>query len=81
MTIEGEFVTPPSAPIANRIMLWAIVVAVLAGALAIAALALWFALMILPVAVGAGLVAYGIYRYRLWRMQSALAGHRNLWRP
>jgi len=80
MTIEGEFVEPRSAPIANRILLWAIVVAVLAGALSIAALALWFALMILPVAVGAGAVAYGVYRYRLWRMQSALSGQRNLWR-
>ncbi len=74
MTIEGEFIEPPAAPVANRILLWAIIVAVLAGAMAIAALALWFALMILPVAAGAGVVAYGMYRYRLWRMRTALVG-------
>jgi hypothetical protein len=81
MTIEGEFVEPPATPIASKVLLWAIIVAVLAGGLAIAALALWLALMILPIAAGAGAVAYGMYRYRLWREQSAFSGQRNLWRP
>lgn len=81
MTIDGEFIEPPPAPIANKVLLWAIVVAVMAGALSIAALALWLALMILPIAAGAGLVAYGMYRYRLWREQGTLSGQRNLWRP
>ena len=78
MTIDGEFVEPPVAPVANRILLWAMIVSVLAGALVIAALALWFAMMILPVAAGAGVVAYGMYRYRLWRLQSALSGQQGL---
>ncbi len=81
MTLEGEFVAPPTAPIASRILLWAIIVAVLAGALALAAFALWIAMLILPVAVGAGVIAWGMYRYRLWRMQHALRGQRSVWRP
>ena len=80
MTIDGEFIEPPAAPIANRILLWAVIVAVVAGAMAIAALALWFALIILPVAACAGVVAYGMYRYRLWRLQSALSGQQSLHR-
>lgn len=81
MTLEGEFISPQPPPLANRLLLWAIIVAVMAGALCIAAFALWLALLILPVAVGAGVVAWGMYRYRLWRMQKSLGGQRDLWRP
>lgn len=81
MTLEGEFISPQPAPLANRLLLWAIIVAVMAGALCIAAFALWLALLILPVAVGAGVVAWGMYRYRLWRMQQSLGGQRDVWRP
>jgi len=84
MTLEGEFVTPPpppQPPFSSRIMLWAIVVAVMAGALCIAAFALWLALLVLPVAVGAGVVAWGLFRYRLWRAQKSLGGQRSVWRP
>ena len=84
MTIEGEFVsppTPPITPISSRILLWAIVVAVVAGALCLAAFALWLALLILPVALGAGVVAWGMYRYRLWRAQKSLGGQRDPRRP
>jgi hypothetical protein len=81
MTIEGEFVSPPTAPISNRILLWAIIVAVMAGALTLAAFALWLALFLLPLAVGASVVAWGMYRYRLWREQKSLGGQGPLWRP
>lgn len=81
MTLEGEFISPPVAPISSRILLWAIIVAVMAGALTIAAFALWLALLILPVAVGAGIVAWGLFRYRLWRAQKSLGGQRSVWRP
>lgn len=81
MTLEGEFVSPPTAPISSRILLWAIVVAVMAGAFALAAFALWIALLILPVAVGAAVVAWGVFRYRLWREQKSLGRQRNLWHP
>ncbi len=80
MTLEGEFVTPPRAPVVSRIMLWAIIIAVIAGGLSLAALALWVALIILPVALGAAVIAWGMFRYRMWRAQRSVGGQRNLWR-
>lgn len=81
MTINGEFVTPPTAPISSRILMWAIVIAMLAGALSLAAFALWIALIILPVAFGAAVVAWAVFRYRVWRARSAVGGQRSVWRP
>ena len=81
MNLQGEFVEPPRPPIQSRIMLWAIVVAVLAGAFTIAAAALWLAMVLLPIAVGAGAVAYGLYRFQAWRAGASISGQRNLWRP
>ena len=84
MTIEGEFRTPPKPPLLNRILIWAIIVAALAGALVFAALALWLALIILPVAIGAAVIAWAIYRYQAWRAKGAaggsIGGGRDLWR-
>lgn len=79
MTLEGEFVSPPpSASISHRILMWAIIVAVMAGALFLAAFALWIALMILPVAIGAVVVAWGVFRYRVWREQKSVSAQRNV---
>jgi hypothetical protein len=79
MTVDGEFVSPPKVPISSRILLWAIVVALIAGGLSLAALALWVALLILPVALGAAAVAWVMFRYRVWRAQQAVAGQRDVW--
>jgi membrane protein implicated in regulation of membrane protease activity len=81
MTLNGEFVSPPTAPITSRILMWAIVVAVMAGALSVAAFALWLALIILPVAFGAAVVAWAMFRYRVWRAQRSVGGQRGIWRP
>jgi hypothetical protein len=81
MTIEGEFVAPPTAPVSSRILMWAVVIAIIAGALSLAAFALWLALLILPVALGAALVAWAMVRYRIWRLQREVRGQRGLWRP
>jgi hypothetical protein len=81
MTVNGEFVSPPSAPIASRIFMWAIVIAVLAGALSLAAFALWIALIILPVAFVAAVVAWGMFRFRVWQAQRSMGGQRGVWRP
>lgn len=81
MTINGEFVSPRKAPISSRILMWAIVIALVAGSLSLAALTLWVALMILPVAIGAAVVAWAMFRYRVWRAQRAMGGQRNVWRP
>jgi hypothetical protein len=81
MTLDGEFVSPPAPPVSTRILFWAVLVAVIAGALSLAALALTLALSILPVALGAAAVAYILYRYKLWRAGGSIGGQRDLWRP
>jgi hypothetical protein len=81
MNIQGEFISPPRAPVSTRILFWAVVVAAVAGALSLAAFALWVAFMILPVALGAAAVAWIMYRYRLWQARRAMAQQRGVWRP
>ena len=45
----------------------AVIVAVLAGAVAVAALALWVALALIPIALVAGVIAWAAIRFQLWR--------------
>jgi hypothetical protein len=63
---DGSY-RPRRPPIAARVFAWAVVIAAVAGALAVAALALWFALILIPVVVAAGLIAWLAFRYQLWR--------------
>lgn len=81
MTIDGEFVSPPKPPVSSRILMGAIVVAILAGALSLAAFALWVALIILPVAFAAAVIAWAMFRFQLWRAQRSMSGQRSVWRP
>ncbi len=67
MTPNGEFISPPGAPIGNSVLKWTIVIAALAGAGVLAAIAFWLALTLIPIAIGAGLIGYGILRYRMWQ--------------
>lgn len=67
MTLSGEFVSPPRPPIGARIMVWAIAAMVIAVTLLIIAVTFWFVLMILPLVLAAGLIAYLAFRYQLWR--------------
>jgi hypothetical protein len=78
MNLAGEFVSPPKPPVSSRIMVSAIVVAIIAGALSFAALALWIALTILPFAIAAVAVAWGMLRYRMWRAQRGAS--QQVWR-
>jgi hypothetical protein len=82
MTLEGTYRTPPRPPLLTRILIWAVIVAVIAGALALAAFALWVALLVLPVAIGAAVIAWGIWRFQVWRATKLRrrAGAA-LWRP
>ena len=54
-------------PVATRIFAWAIVIAVVAAALAVAAFALWFALILIPVVLLAAAIAWLAFRYQEWR--------------
>ena len=65
-------------PIAARIFAWAVAVAVVALALCVAAFALWFALILIPVVLVAGLIAWLAFRYQVWRAGSS--GPRGGWR-
>ena len=61
--------------------MWAVVIAIIAGGLSLAAFALWLALLILPVAFCAAVVAYVVFRYRVWRAQKSFGNQRSVWRP
>lgn len=78
MTLQGEFVSSPPPPrrlpLATRIFAWAVLAAVIGGAFTIAALALWFVMMILPFVLGAAAVAYIAYRYQVWRGGHTMMG-------
>lgn len=86
MTPEGEFVDmrpPPGAPpfgrlpLGTKVMGISILAAVLAGFAAITLLALWLALQLIPIAIGAGLIAYGVFRFQAWRAGRSLGGNGN----
>lgn len=69
MRLDGSFREAPRAgvPVSFKLMLGAIVVAVIGGSIALAALAVWVMSMLLPVVVGAGLFAYALFQFRRWR--------------
>jgi hypothetical protein len=70
MTPSGEFAAPPARPAwPLKIGIGAAVVAAVAGAVVVASLFLWLATLLLPLAVLAGLVAYGAFRFQLWRVR------------
>jgi hypothetical protein len=69
MTPDGDFVTPPGSPLGNKVLKIAIVLAAIAVAGVLASFAFWLALTLIPIAIGAALVAYGILRYRVWQAQ------------
>ena len=81
MLPDGNFRQPQRPPIMTRIFLWAVVIAVMAGGLAAAAFALWIALLLVPVALAAAVIAWLAFRFQLWRgRQSVGGGQRNVWR-
>jgi hypothetical protein len=84
MTIEGEYRSPRKPPFMTRVLIWAIAIAVLAGAFTLAAFALWLAMIILPVAIGAAVIAWLAWRFQMWRGNGSLRGGvppRDIYRP
>ncbi len=74
MTPDGEFVSPPGGgyrrgqlPWSSRLLRAAVLVAALGGLVVVAGLALWLALLMIPVVLAAVAIAYGAYRWRLWQ--------------
>jgi len=80
MRVDGSFRSPPGPPLLTRVFIWAAVVAVIAGGLALAAFALWLALFLVPVALIAGVIAWLAFRFQLWRARTTIDRRRDLWR-
>ena len=80
MTPDGQFRGPPPTPWATKVLRVAIAVAVIAAGFAVAAFALWFALMLIPVVIGAALIAYGAFRWRVWKARRGAGGQGGVWR-
>jgi Flp pilus assembly protein TadB len=82
MTPDGDFARPRQVPFTTRLLGAAILVAVIAGAVALASLALWIALTLIPIALAAALIAYVMLRWKLWRARRAsFGGQRDVFRP
>jgi len=62
------------SPLGARVFRLAVIVAVVAGLLGAAFLAFWFALVLIPVAFIAGLVAWASLRFQLWRARRGGGG-------
>ncbi len=81
MRLDGSFRTPPRAglPLSFKLMLGGVIIALTAGAIAFAALALWVLSMALPVIIVAGAFAWGMMRFRRWQAQRAMSGARSIY--
>jgi hypothetical protein len=82
MTLDGDFVSPPpppTPPIGTKIMLWAIIAAVVSMSLLIVVLTLWFVAMILPAVLILSAICYLAYRYQVWRMGRGVLIRRGRW--
>ena len=81
MFIDGRFRVPgrPSWPM--RVAGLAVLVAVLAGALVVAAVALWLVAVLIPVVVVAGVVAWAAITWQRWRGARAYGRRQGLFRP
>lgn len=64
---DGSFREVGKPSLATRIFFWAVVVATVVGSIVVAALALWVALALIPLALGAAVIAYLAFRFQLWR--------------
>ena len=73
LTPEGEFRDPPPPGgwdgVLARLGRMAGVVALVAGLLALAALAFAALSVLIPVALGAAAIAWGSFRWRMWRLR------------
>ena len=69
MTPDGAFRAPTGPKLSTRIIGFAIVAAVIAGAVSVAAFALWIAMLLIPVFLLAVLVAVGVLRFKIWQAQ------------
>ena len=84
MRLDGTFPPPRGASLPVRIAGIALAVAVLAGGFALLALVawlvLWAVLILVPMALLAGAVAWAAYRLQTWKAARSFGGPRDLFR-
>jgi uncharacterized membrane protein YdbT with pleckstrin-like domain len=68
MTLDGRVLDTHAEGWTSRLFRYGVMVAAVAGLLALAALAFWLAVIMIPVALIAAALAYGAFRFRLWRL-------------
>lgn len=69
MTPSGEFPRRTGTPISVHILRAAVMVAVLGAALALAAFALWVALLLIPIVFAAAVIGWLAFRWRMWKLR------------
>ncbi len=65
---DGRLLDPPGSHWLDRLVRYAVIVAAVAALIALAALAFWLALILIPVAFLAALFAYLGWRWRMWKL-------------
>lgn len=68
MRADGSFVEPPRLTWGQRILRTALVIASLAALVAAGFLLVGLALLLIPAALAAAAVAWGMLRYRMWKL-------------
>lgn len=79
MDLEGHIRPPAASPLMGRVLRAAVVVAALGTMLGVGLLALGLALALIPIVLMAALVAWGAFRFQMWRRRadlSAVVSHR-----
>jgi hypothetical protein len=71
---DGTFREPPRAPLSVRIMRVAVAIAAVAAVLALAAFAVASLFVLIPLALGAGAIGYGAFRWRVWQAGRQASG-------
>ncbi|MGI4793666.1 MAG: hypothetical protein ACRYF2_03560 [Janthinobacterium lividum] len=81
MRLDGSFRTPPRTglPLSFKLMIGGVIIALAAGVVAFAALALWILSMALPVIIVAGAFAWCMMRFRRWQAQRSASGSRSIY--
>ena len=67
MRVDGSFVEPPRLTLGQRILRVALILTGLAALVAAGFLLVGLALLLIPATLAAGVVAWAMLRYQLWR--------------
>ncbi len=82
MTVEGDFVSPPPGAkptLGTRVLVWVAAFAAIAVSCVVAVFALWLLAFLIPVALVAAMIAYGIFRFQVWRNGGSIQGGTIRW--